>query len=294
MQIKDLGINVYAGPGRKFFEFYLTQRSPLRKHTGEKEYCKRLTQESTPEDAIEFALTEDLFLPKKVLVFPDYENLRQELKGVVVDLNQRRGDLKATVIVPVKYKSKMGKLHRKVGDIVEVSEDAAIKAATDYVKGILKEQGIAVSPDVVELLTVSSVDDPHSLISEVEKITVAFSNKKVVTMEDLTKLSVVRTELEIFRILKEITRGSASKGISDFYRYISMVEESELLRILGALQWSLKNEYGRTKATKTKRKLLKLLFLAGDIDLKIKGGSRLPPREIFQNALVSMADIVGR
>ncbi len=121
----------------------------------------------------------------------------------------------------------------------------------------------------------------------------AFSKRKVVTVEDLKSFSDARPELEIFQILRELMRGKASKGIGDLSRYLKTVDDSELLRVLGALQWALKKEYGRAKKLKTKEKLRRLLFLAGETDLKIKGDSRLTAREVFMNSLVHMAEIVG-
>lgn len=293
MKVKDREMNIYTGPGRMFYEFYLVDQSPLVGSPGRKSYLRRVTSDAAPGEVIEFALIEDLFVPNKVLVFPDYDNLRQELKDVVVHLIKERSDLKATVIVPLINKNKLGKTLVEIADIVYVSESAAIKASIAYVKGIFDDRGIAASRDVIELLTFQSADDPHTLITEVEKITVAFSQSKKVTVEELTKLSVVRTEFEIFRILREITRGKAQRGITQLYRYIDTIEESELTRVLGALQWSLKNEYVRAKGKDAKRRLVKLLFLAGDIDSKIKGESRLTPRDTFKNTLVYMADIVS-
>ncbi len=288
-----MGIIIYAGPGRYFFEFHLAQRSFPGREPGKEAYVRRLAPESSPEEALMFGMTVDLFLPDKILIFPDYDTLRSELKDVVTELARRKGDLGATVIVPVKNRNRLVPVLADRVDIVEVSERAAKKAAISYVEETFEKHGIAVEHDVVELLTLASGDDPHSLISEIEKLALAFSNKKKTTVEELRRFSSLKTELEIFHILREVIRGNAQKGISHFYRYIKTVEEGELIRILGALKWSLKKEFGRTQGKDRKDRLLRLIFLAGATDVKVKGESRLPPRDNLQNMLVYMADIMS-
>lgn len=293
MDLRDSGINIYAGPGRYIFEFHLAQLSLPEREPGKEAYVRRLAPESSPEEALLFAMTVDLFLDTKILIFPDYDTLRNELKDVVNELARRKSDLGATVIVPVKNRSRLATVLADHADIVEVSERAARKAAISYVEGTFEKHGVAFEPDVVELLTLASGDDPHSLISEMEKLSLAFSETKKTTVEDLRRFSAVKTELEIFQILREVIRGNAPKGISHFYRYIKTVEEGELVRILGALKWSLKKEFGRVKGKNRKDRLLRLIFLAGATDVKFKGESRLPPRDNLQNMLVYMADIMS-
>ncbi|NIO17324.1 MAG: hypothetical protein GTN70_10105 [Deltaproteobacteria bacterium] len=293
MDIKDSGINIYAGPGRYFFEFHLAQRSFPGRQPGEKAYVRRLSPESGPEEALLFAMTVDLFLPGKILIFPDYDTLRRELKDAVTELARRKDDLGATVIVPVKNRSKLAPALAEHVRIVDVSETGAKKAAIGYVGETFAEHGIAVENDVVELLTLSSADDPHSLISEVGKLALAFSETKKATVADLKEFSAAKTELEIFHILREVIRGNAPKGISHFYRYIKTVEEGDILRVLGALKWSLKKEFERARGKEKRDRLLRLIFLAGSADVQVKGESRLPPRDNLQNMLVYMADIMG-
>lgn len=294
MRHREGDITVFSGQGRSCFEYYLSPQSPLEGKTEKKSVCKRLAQDSDPGDAALFALTEDLFLPSRVLVFPDFEVLSRELKDVARELISRRDDLKASVILPVQNPKKMEKTMGRDIDVVEVSEDEANKVAIRYVEGLFTERGITIERELIELITLPWSEDPHGLISEVEKLSLAFSRTESVTAEELREYSGARAELEIFRILRELITGNPSKGLVSFSCYLDTVDDNDLFRTLGALQWSIKKEYGRARTDMARGKLLKLLFLAGEIDLKIKGESRLSPRDVFQNALVSMADILGK
>jgi DNA polymerase III delta subunit len=293
MMFRERDINVFAGPGRHVFELYLSTHSPLTEEGGIKRLCKRLTPESDPGEAALFAFTEDLFIQNKVLIFPDFDDLHKDLMEVAAELIGKREDVKATVILPARNSAKMQKMAGKRIDIVEISEASALKVAVGYVKRLFERQGITAPGELIEFIVLPWIDNPHGLISEAEKLTLAFSKNKVVTVEDLKSFSDAMPELEIFQILREIMRGRSSKGIGDLSRYLKTVDDSELLRVLGALQWALKKEYGRAKKLKAKEKLRRLLFLAGETDLKIKGDSRLPAREVLMNSLVHMAEIVG-
>lgn len=295
MSFTGRSIHVLAGPGRNVFEFFLAAKTgpSSRRGTEKRSIVKRVGTDAPQERIVEFSLTEDLFISEKYLVFTDYDDVKAEVRDLIHELYGKKEDLIATIFLPVRGKQKLKKAIQGNIDIEDVGEGSARSAAKSYMEMVFGEGGLDVSPQVIDFLTMSFLEDPISLISEVEKISVALQKEKEVTLETLKMVSDPPVEFKIFDILGELIQGDLSKGGTMLYRYFQVIEDSELLRALGAFQWVLKREFSRTRNRDRKKRLLKLLHLAFDMDLKIKGESRLPTRDIMLNSIPFVVHVLG-
>lgn len=295
MTFSERRIHVLTGPGRKVFEFFLAAKAGPSLRSGAKRRCivKRVGTDGPHEGIVEFSLTEDLFIPGKYLVFPDYEDVKAEVRDLIHELIEKKDDLVATVFLPARGKEKLKRVLAGGIAMEDVGEGSARSAAMSYIEMVFRDGGKDVSTPVLDFLATSFLEDPMNLISEVEKISIALQKEKEVTLESLANVSDPPVEFEIFDILRELIRGDLPKGCTMLYRYFQVIEESELRRALGAFQWALKREFSRTRNRERKKRLSKLLHLAFDLDLKIKGESRLDTRDIMLNSIPFVVHVLG-